>query len=76
MDLEGKNNGLKFDQDLVGISRDVEGSLGKIHRVSKFTESLRVLRRMLPDIEGQSRELIKIHSSRDLRKSETRRTAA
>ena len=67
MDFESKNNGLKFNQDLVSISRDLEE---KDREITKSTESSRVLREMSRDVEGKSRELTKIHRATATRRDE------
>ena len=33
MDLEGKNSGLEFNQDLAGISRELEGKYRELAKI-------------------------------------------
>ena len=70
--LQDKHSVLECHIELAGILRDVEGSRGKIPRANNFTESLRVLRKMLQDVDGKSRKLTKYHK---VRGSKTQKTA-
>ena len=65
MDLEGKNSRLKFDQDLAGTSRDVEGSRGKIQKARRYFVVCRRTSRAKADSSQKSTKLAASSWERD-----------